>query len=441
MSERAYIIEVLFGEFLGLVYKTADYEGNDYKIVLENHSILVIRDSFFNRQKEESYLNPENIPTQISYGVNQFIVEDNIPILYGNDEIEINQKGITCGIDLFASAFFMLTRWEEYVIKERDVHNRFPASASLAFQNNFLDRPIVNEYVEMLWNMLVHIGIEQKRKERKFEIILTHDVDHLSYWKGAIRSLQVLGADLLKRRNFPMFLRNIAGLTRVRLGKQHDPYDTFDYIMNLSEEANIKSRFYYMSGGVTKFDNDYRINEPAALNSIKKVKERGHIIGFHPSYNAYNDRVQWQKEKELLEEVLGSSVKEGRQHYLRFEAPITWNIWNDNGMEMDCTVGYADREGFRCGTCYDYTVYDFLKKKALGLKEFPLIVMEGSLYGYQHFSPQKMEEKIMSLVDMTKKYKGNFVYLWHNSSFNTEYWKNIDVVYENTLKNFKSLNL
>lgn len=441
MLEREYIVDIVFDEFLGISYEKKAYEGNDYKIVLNNNASLVFRDAFFSYQEEESYLNLENIPAKVRFGHNQFIVEDDIPILYGSDEIVVTHESIICGIDLFASAYFMLVRWEEYVKQERDIHNRFPAAASLAFKNHFLDRPIVNEYIEMLWNMLVHLGLEQKRIERKFDIILTHDVDHLSYWKGPVRTLQVLGADLLKRRNVPLFLKNIVNVTKVKLGKQNDPYDTFDFIMDLSEEANIKSRFYYMSGGVTKFDNDYRIDEHASLASIQKVKERGHSFGFHPSYDAYNDPVQWRKEKDLLEEVLGFPVKEGRQHYLRFEAPLTWNIWNDHGMDMDCTVGYADREGFRCGTCYEYTAFDFLRKKKLKVKEYPLIVMEGSLYGYQYVSPQEMEKKIMSLVDKTKKYQGNFVYLWHNSSFNTEYWKPIDAVYKNTLNHFKKFNL
>ena len=75
-------------------------------------------------------------------------------------------KIIECGIDIFASSFFMLTRWEEYVNKIRDMHNRFPAYASLACKNNFLDRPIVNEYVEMLWNMLKFLGCKQEKKKR-----------------------------------------------------------------------------------------------------------------------------------------------------------------------------------------------------------------------------------------------------------------------------------
>lgn len=67
-----------------------------------------------------------------------------ITIIYGEDKLIIdrNSKTIVCGIDIFASSFFMLTRWEEYVNKKRDNHNRFPASESLAYKFGFLNRPI-----------------------------------------------------------------------------------------------------------------------------------------------------------------------------------------------------------------------------------------------------------------------------------------------------------
>ena len=54
-----------------------------------------------------------------------------------------------------------------------------------------------------------------------------------------------------------------------------------------------------MSGGVTEFDNRYDIKDAKKL--IEKIKARGHIVGIHPSYNAYNDALQLKKEKEVLE--------------------------------------------------------------------------------------------------------------------------------------------
>jgi hypothetical protein len=48
-----------------------------------------------------------------------------------------------------------------------------------------------------------------------------------------------------------------------------------------------------------------------------------HIVGFHPSYNAYNDIIQFKEEKEVLEKASNCKIQEGREHYLRFEVPTT----------------------------------------------------------------------------------------------------------------------
>jgi hypothetical protein len=436
INERIYIIEVLFGEFLGLNFEAISYGGTEYKIILDNHAQIDIKDGFFGSQNQ-NYLDIVNIPEKMKYTSNQFLTEKDIPIIFGTEQLEVNEKYIQCGIDIFASSFFMLTRWEEYVNKVRDNHNRFPAIESFSYKNGFLSRPVVNEYVEMVWNMLTFLGEVQNRKSRNFKYIITHDVDSIVYWRDINRMIQILIGDLVKRNSIPIFLEHLIELAQVKAGKKKDPFDSFDYIMDLSEAANIKSHFYFMSGGVTKFDNYYQIDENASLKIINKIKERNHVIGFHPSYNAYNDPIQWKKEKILLEETANLTVTEGRQHFLRFEAPHTWNIWNDNGFEMDCTLGYADKEGFRCGTCYEYPVFDFIKRKKLSLKEYPLILMEASFLAYQSVSPQYMEQNTFQLIDKVKKYKGNFVYLWHNSSFNIPSWKPFQYVYENVLKSYQ----
>lgn len=437
IQERSYIIRVLFGEFLGLKYKVSVAEGNDYRIVLENGRELIIKDAFFSLFKDDflEYLAIKNVPSNVIFVKNQFAPEKDIPILYGNEELSVNSEQIICGIDLFASSFFMLTRWEEYVNKERDMHNRFPATASVAYKFGFLDRPIVNEYVEMIWNMLRYLGIEQERKKRNFKLILTHDVDHICYWKNFKQLIRVIGGDLVNRRSFSLALTNLYEYISVKSGFRQDPYDTFDWLMDLSEQVNVKSHFYFMSGGITDYDNRYEIESLRAQSILKRIQQRGHIIGFHPSYNSYNNPIQWKQEKLNLEEVAGIEIKEGRQHYLRFEIPTTWGIWSSNGMEMDCTLGYADKAGFRCGTCYEFSVFDILERKRHKLKEYPLITMEGTLVQYEKLSLNKVEESIEKFVSIVKKYRGNFVFLWHNSSFVFNDWKPYKNIYERVIKN------
>jgi len=441
LNEREYILDIIFHEFLGIEYEliidNGELKTNDWVIELKNGNQLIINDIFFNKYPNDlEYLKLENIPTKMEFSKNVFIVENNIPIIYGTPKLTtINQKlkTITCGIDIFASSFFMLTRWEEYVNKSRDMHNRFPVDESLAFKNSFLDRPIVNEYVEMLWNMLEYLNIEQERKKQEFNLILTHDIDHIYKWDTPKKFFKHLVGDLVLRKSIKAFFSSIGYYMEVKRGKRKDPFDTFDYLMDISEKLSIKSYFFFMAEGLTRYDNNYVSSSKITQNLVKKIEKRGHYIGIHPTYNAYNRTEQLQKEKKELEVNFNTPIYVGREHYLRFEIPTTWQIWEDNNMAWDSSLGYADREGFRCGVCYEYSVFNILTRKKLKLKEKPLIVMEESVTRRENLSSENMESIIENLLIKVKKYKGDFVFLWHNSSFNTEFWNRYKKVYENVL--------
>jgi len=441
LPERKYIISIIFDEFLGLKYVIGvNGDTKNYKIILENSKKLIIKDSFFSNFEDRlAYLDKKNIPEKIKFLKNQFIVEKDIPVIFGNDEFKVKEKEdeIICGIDIFASSFFMLTRWEEYVNKIRDIHNRFPATASLSYTNNFLHRPIVNEYIEMLWNMIKFLDIKQKRKEKKFKLILSHDIDHLYRWKSWKQIFRTIGGDVLRRKNLKLALGRINQYNNIKQGREKDPYDTFDWLMSKSESIRIKSRFYFMSGGVTKYDNNYKIDEKKCIELIKEIRKRGHIIGFHGSYASYNNLQQWRKEKELLERVCQGGVNEGRQHYLRFEVPTTWQIWEDNNMQIDSTCGYADREGFRCGTGDDFSVFNILTRKKLNLKERPLVIMECTLQSpqYRSLNPNKAKKVFDYYVKISNKYNFKLTLLWHNSAFDkTAGWERWKERYEKVLE-------
>ena len=381
INERKYIIEVVFNEFLGLDY-ILELGSKEYEITLPNNKILIIKDTFFNKcPKDLEYLKLKNIPNKIEE------------------------------LDIFASSFFMLTRWEEYVKKTRDKHDRFPATESLAYKQGFLDRPIVNEYVESLKKKLLKLDSTLVFKKKKFELILTHDVDEIQMWKSWKQVFRVALGDIVKRKDIALAFERVAEYFLIKREKINDPFDTFEWLMDKSEAIGIKSRFYFMSGGLTEFDNRYKIDSPKVLELIEKIKKRGHIIGIHPSYNAYNNFEQFKKEKELLEKTVGEKIVEGREHYLRFEVPTTWQIWEDNGMEIDSTCGYADKEGFRCGTGDEFSVFNILTREKLKLKERPLVVMDCSLFDYNDCSYDEAKEKINSMKNNTN----SFTMLWHNS--------------------------
>lgn len=419
--ERTYIVNILFKQFLGLNYtlEIAESAAHPYQITWENKQLLFTSD-FFPKSEQESYLSPEYLPQISHYQEKNF---DTI-VLYGKPNIVWSDSEITCGIDLFGSAFFMLSRWEEYVEKTRDAHGRFPASVSIAYQNNFLHRPIVNEYVELLWKMLQHLGILQKRKAWQFKIIPTHDVDLPRLWWNVKDKARSLAGSLLKRRS----LKEFSTLTNSVI-KNKDPFDTFDYLMSESEKNGLQSHFFFMSGGTSEKDNHYIISHPEIQNLIQSIHERGHYIGFHPSYNAYNNSEQFGKELDTLQLVSPQPITSGRQHFLCFEVPTTWQIWEQYGMAWESSMTYPEQVGFRCGVCYPFPVFDVLERKALQLIERPLIAMEVSLVQYQKASVDESNLQLQQLKNTVQQYNGELVLLWHNSSLNLQ-WAQYRGTYE-----------
>lgn len=439
LNERSYIFEVLFGEFLGLEYNTLIEERSDIRIILKEDSSqkeILVKDVLF-KTSLDKWLTSASLPGRplkvwdlSDSQVNTRVVLPRVPVIYGdllsnNEFYRETESGVTLGIDIFGSAFFMLTRYEEMVEKERDTLERYPAKASVAYQEGFLNRPIVNEYLEILWWAVSKLWPGLQRKKRQFHACLSHDVDW-PYCTRGISLPQVLknaAGDLFKRKDLELSASRILSFFQVKQGNLNaDIGNTFDFIMEVSENYGLKSHFNFItghSGGA--MDGNYSIQDPWIRGLLRNIHERGHDIGIHPSYNTFRDSVQTRREYEILrqataEEGITQTTWGGRQHYLRWENPTTWQNWENAGISYDSTLTFADHAGFRCGTCFDYPTFNLKTRKPLKLREYPLIVMESTLIHYMNLSFEAMLKEITELRKICAFFDGNFVLLWHNSS-------------------------
>ena len=437
-EECAYAAGVLLGEFLGLDYQLELGEAGaaDYTISLPNGRQLVIENHFFRRHKAPlGYLDKAHIPETVRYvskEENPFLAGEDLPLLFGKSQLDISSKGLRCGIDIIASVFFMLSRWEELVVEDRDRHGRFQARASLAYRCDFLRRPVVNEYLELLWNMLRHLGIGQERKARSFEAVITHDVDFPLLWNGPLSLLRKLGGSLLRRGNPAQARYYLQNYRRVKEGWERDPYDTFDQLMTLSEAQGLRSHFFFLCGGQHPLDNKHSFPEAFYKHLMPEILDRGHQVGLHPSYESLWHPALLEQEKRRLEAVVGGRVGTGRQHFLRFEAPATWQDWEDAGMDWDSSLYYAEMPGFRAGVCYAYPVFNVQRRRQLRLRELPLTVMEVSWMNYLAAGPNQMRRDWWEFLQTVRRYQGSFVLLWHNSMFTPE-WEGYSQVYREFL--------
>lgn len=406
-KESQYVINCLLHDFLGLSYALKISDSNHYKFQIGDRYLVIEKHGL----KSEDYFNDELSTCSPKVGKVYCETEYDIVSIFGDLACTENEREMHLSVDIISSTFFMLTRWEEYINTARDAHQRFSAKDSIAYKYGFLERPVVNEYVELLWALLKKIGCTQTRKKWDYKLVPTHDVDRPFLFNSTIRNIRSLGGFVKRGR-----IRELKDFIYHYI-KKDDPWDTHDRLMDLSEKENAKSHFFFLPKGKNRHDGRYEFDEPKVVALINKIKKRGHYIGLHPSYDAYNDPVLFQEEKNKLEEAVGQEVLTGRQHYLRFSVPDTWKIWNDAGMEWDSTMSYADHVGFRCGVCYPFPVFDIKSRKKLNLKERPLIAMEASLVGYEGLEISEAQKKIEKLKEQVRKYNGEFVFLYHNSAF------------------------
>lgn len=428
-SERLYALSLLLEEFLGLTFCVSKVERRATRIHRNDGRELIIADELF-QISENQWLRPASLPiiplqkvTTRNLPISFLSCGEELPILYGNEPyLEFSDDKIRLGVDIFGSAFFMLTRYEEVANGVYDRHNRFPFDASIVKRANLVARPIVNEYIELLWACISKLWPDLRRKTRAFQAHVSHDVDWVSFRRQGLPNLLRSSAiDVIKRRDPLLALQRVASTVHAA----RDVYDTFDFIMDQSEKAGLKSAFYFIpsqTGG--EFDGDYTLDDPWIRQLLRTIHARGHEIGLHSSYESFRDPDQIRNELKVLqricdEEKISQHHWGGRQHYLRWEAPFTWQNWEDAGLKYDSTVGFAEHAGFRAGICYEYPVYNLIEKRPLRLRERPLIVMETTFLQYSKGGTQAAQAEAQKLAQICRKFEGDFTLLWHNNSLST----------------------
>lgn len=342
--------------------------------------------------------------------------------------IVATEWGFHVAYDILGMTYWMLTRQEEVNRADLDEHDRFPATSSHAYLHHYLERPIVDEWLHILGQIIERTWPRVTLRKHNFSMRVSHDVDNPSQyafksWPSIIR---LMARHLLKRNDLQTFVQApYMKLASNRQIQQTDRFNTFDWIMDSSERYGLISAFYFICGHTSPYDADYEIEDPRIRQLMHQIHARGHEIGLHPSYGTYKKPELIHQEANRLrkvcaEEKIQQAEWGGRMHYLRWQQPTTLRAWADAGMTYDSTLGYADKAGFRCGTCYEYPAFDPIANEAIPLRIRPLISMECTVMSSRYMNLGTSQEaflKFAQLKHICKILNGNFTLLWHNSSF------------------------
>lgn len=435
-AERCWISAVLLGEFLGLSYALEFDSGPKVRLSAAGRT-LALSDAFFAglsdrwlaRGAEHAGLAQRWAVAES--GLDPDLCDSTVPVLFGAAGFAIADNGDgALDLDIFGSAFFMLTRYEEACTAARDEHGRFPAQFSLAKRMDFLGRPIVDEYVEILWAAMKRVWPGLERKQRSARTLVSCDVD--SPFDPACASLYRLGRRVLGRswrdKSLQALPSTLGNYWQVKRGNNtRDPYrQAIFWMMDVNEKAGNQLTFNFIPENTDRnLDNRHRLDEPRLRSLMRSIHSRGHLIGFHPGYNTFRHPAAFARSAGTLrrvmeEEKIGQDVLGGRQHYLRWDVATTAQLWDANDMCYDSTLSYPTVPGFRCGTCHEYTMYDLVNRKPLVLRQRPLIVMETAVIDQGNMGLGHSVEALELMRHYKRicaRFNGDFTLLWHNSSF------------------------
>jgi hypothetical protein len=433
-----YITNLLLNRLLGLEVVYSEDIETYLKIRSPKLSYSKIRcdkDDFF-LQSSSSLLFDKGIEKQTFPLGSSQIIDDN-----GTD------------FDLFASAFYLVSRYEEYQPNPNhlDQHGRFQSKWSTAQQQNFLERPLINEWAQTLGGKLQAKYPSLVITTTIYQFLPTFDIDMAwkYQYKGLIRTTGAIIKDLLFLR-----LRQLTERIQVLLKRKDDPYFQFEYILLLHQHHTPRLIFFWLLGKYDgKYDTNHNPKNPQFQRLVRNVSKTTDI-GIHPSYFSNSSQEQLVIEHETLSDmrdnVGGMNPCYTRQHFLKLSFPHTYqNIVNlfltstpsqqDPSDEStvnpftitDYTMGYADAIGYRASISTPFPWYNLQEEEQTKLIIQPFAIMDVTLQQYLKLSPQEAVAKVSPIIEATKKAGGTFCTLWHNSSLaEDKHWKGWKAAYE-----------
>ena len=325
-------------------------------------------------------------------------------------------QGNLLPFDVFAASFFLVSRYEEYLSQVRDQYGRFRAESTWMFENDMLQKPLVDIWTLALGARLQAVYPDLPIKKRIFTFIPTYDVD--AAWayksKGVYRTLGGFIKDLSSGDR-----ERIRERHQVLRGKRKDPFDSFEFQFELQKEFKLKPIYFILCGEYDTNDKNISIRKAAFRSLIKTLGDHADV-GIHPSFSSYLDIDKLRKEINSLSEVLHRPLTKSRQHFLRMNLPRSYQKIIELDISDDYTMGFASQAGFRAGIADSFRFYDLENDMVTNLRVHPFALMDGTMRDYLNLDLEASYALTTQLIDEVKAVGGTFIYLTHNETLGGE---------------------
>lgn len=363
----------------------------------------------------ETDVKEKAIPADAWYG---------IPTLYAS-----KGEDFTLPFDLFSAIFFLLSRYEEYYPFTPDKHGRYPAEQSILYRNGWLQRPLIDEWVQQL-RITLQQQFGQEISMPSFSYQLSYDIDiAYSYLnKGFIRGAGALLKNLAMGK-----IRELNDRTAVLLHRKKDPYDSFTWLQQLHRQHPRPLYFILSAEKTTPYDKNISPRHTEMKRLVKQLAADGKV-GIHPSYFS-NEGDIMRSEKKILEKTIGNDITISRQHYIRVMLPDTYHLLMQNKITDDYSMGYGTHIGFRAGTGKSFFWYDLKNEAISTLRVHPFCFMDTTAHFEEKLPAFEAFERLTVMTRKLQQTNSRLTIIFHNFSLGkSREWRGWRRKYEHFLE-------
>tara|TARA_B110000444_G_scaffold261522_1_gene314620 strand:+ start:8974 stop:10266 length:1293 start_codon:yes stop_codon:yes gene_type:complete len=278
--------------------------------------------------------------------------------------------------DVFAATFYLISRYEEYLPHLKDFKGRFKFKESVAFKNNFLDKPLIDIWVVELKKILIknfQITINDPIKNKKIFPILEVSEPYMFRHKSIISSFnQALNS--IWNLNFKMLINQFYVIFRIRT----DPFLEYDFIINQFKNIKIDitsffrfTQHSYDIGAISIYSLPHKL-------LIKNISDKI-SLNLLVSFFAQKKIKVLKSEMYNLTKLIHRTTQKVRLNYGILSISEIYPMLVLNEVSDDFSMGYDDQLGYRASTSIPFYYYDLINEVQSPLKIHPIAVTEKAL--------------------------------------------------------------
>lgn len=343
------------------------------------------------------------------YGIKDYHLEVNAnprfyKIFFRNSQYDIP-------FDLFGAAFWLLSRYEEYLPHKTDRHDRFHYKSGLAYQYDFLHIPLVNLWLTELKAALLEKYPGLQFKDREYNFLSSIDIDNAYKYKykGFVRSL----AGFISDKSFYKSKLRL----QIILNRAKDPFDCYDFLIDTHKQNGTQAIYFFLLGDYGPNDKNHSSSDLRFQSLIKHLADYS-MVGIHPSFGSNNNRRQLKIEVSRLGNITHKMITKSRQHFSMLKFPHSYIDLLQSGIFADYSMGYTNHNGFRASYCFPYKWYSLDIEAISSLTIHPFCISENTLLNYSEKENKTLMALSIPMINEVKKYKGQLISIFHNNNFN-----------------------